>query len=81
MVERGGASEHDFEHEHHESGKEEFAFVLFLGGIGEKLIECVGRQKSLEDDSNENGEGGFLFKVVENLVVMAHVDSFQVRRK
>jgi hypothetical protein len=35
----------------------------------------------LEDGSNEDGEGRFLFKTVEDAVVTAHIDSFQARLK
>ena len=79
VVDGGRGFEDDFEHEGHERGEEEIALVLFFGGLFEERVELFGRQESLKDGADEDGEGGFLFKAVENLAVGTHIASFQVR--
>jgi hypothetical protein len=80
MMNGGGTLENDFKHESHQGGKKEVLLVLFFGGFIKKSVELIRWEEALEDRSHENGEGRFLFKTVENVIVSTHGDSFQVRQ-
>lgn len=77
MMDGGGGFEDNFEHECHERGEEEASLILLFGGLIEETVELVGREESLQGGADEDGEGGFLFKMFEDLIVGVHIDSFQ----
>ena len=56
VMDGGGGFEDDFEHEGHERGEEEFALILLLGGLFEEPVELLGREESLENGTDEDGE-------------------------
>jgi hypothetical protein len=46
-------------HQVDEGGEQEFVGVLALGGAGEKLVEVVGIEDSLQDSSGHDADGLF----------------------
>ncbi len=76
----GGGFEYDFEHERHEREEKKFTLILLLGGLFEESVERIGREESLKDGTDEDGEGRFLFEAFEDLIVGTHIDSFPMRR-
>jgi hypothetical protein len=56
----GMNAENDFAHQLNEGGKQESACILFLGGMGKKIVDALGIEESFQDRSSHHADGPFL---------------------